>query len=292
MNVDETLELVRGRDSALAAESMVDVYGLSDPGKVRQRNEDQFLIAELGRTIRILSTSIEGAVESPPSLTLPTWLMVVADGIGGHGGGDVASSVATDSVTRYVYEMMPWFLRLGPTQEEDISAELKRALVRSQNRVERVAEQKGITNLDIGTTLTMAYVIWPHLYVVHAGDSRCYLARGQNLWQLTRDHTLAAQLAEARSVPVETVQSQFRHVLVNAIGGGTAGLTADVSHSALMPEDSIVLCTDGLTGVVHDPEILEEASAQHGARASCENLVRLANERGGPDNVTVVVARF
>lgn len=284
---EDTLELVPG--PLIQAAALVDAHGASHTGLVRQKNEDQFVVAELGRAMKVLSTSLPSD-PSRESMTSPAWLLVVADGIGGHGGGDVASSVATDSVLRYVFERMPWFLRLA--REEELEAELRTALERSQERVVYAAEEKGIQNLNIGTTLTMAYVLWPQMYVAHAGDSRCYLVRNHQISRLTHDHTLAEQLAEANLLASEGIEHQTRSVLVNAVGGGLDSLHAEVTHVHLRPGDAVVLCTDGLTGHVSDEEIVGELSMGHSARASCDALIRLANRRGGGDNVTVVVARF
>jgi len=116
--------------------------------------------------------------------------------MGGHGGGDVASSVATDAIAQYMFEMMPWMMRIETGREDDLADELRNALQRCQARVELVARKRGMTSLRMGTTLTMAYVLWPGMYIVHAGDSRGYLYRGGVLRRLTRDHTLAEEIAD------------------------------------------------------------------------------------------------
>lgn len=287
-STDDPLQLV---SETSRVDALVEVHGASDIGRVRARNEDQFLIAQLGRTIQIVRTSLPLA-DQFSSLTRPAWLFVVADGIGGHAGGDLASSVATDAVASYVFEMMPWFFRLEPAREEDLVRELERALARSQDRVQEVAGHKGLGDANIGTTLTMAYVLWPDAVVVHVGDSRCYLARDETLYRLTHDHTLAAQLAATDAGLTEPAVESFRHVLVNAVGGGTAELAPEVRRLRLQQDDALLLCTDGLHGAVTEEQILAAIGRRHPAERCCERLVSLANDTGGRDNVTVVLARF
>lgn len=288
---DDTLRLVRGRSSIAPDRPWVEVHGSSDIGRVRQRNEDQFLIAELGRTIHVLQTSIERADDAVVQ-NRAAGLFVVADGMGGHGGGDVASTVATDAIAQYVFEMMPWMMRIEAGREEEFSEELRRALKRCQTRVEQVAENKGMTSLKMGTTLTMAYVLWPGMYVVHAGDSRGYLYRGGTLLRLTRDHTLAEQIASLHPTAPDETTNQFQHVLVNCVGGGTEELDAEIHRTTLAPGDTLLLCTDGLTRTVTDDEIRQELEACESAETSCDRLIALANDRGGQDNVTTVIVRF
>ena len=287
----ETFELVLGRSTIAPEHPWLEAHGCSDVGRVRRRNEDQFLIAELGRTIHVLQTSIERS-EDAVVRNRPAGLFVVADGMGGHGGGDVASSVATDAITQYVFEMMPWMMRIETGREDDFAAELRGALQRCQTRVELVAEQRGMTSLRMGTTLTMAYVLWPGMYIVHAGDSRGYLYRAGVLRRLTRDHTLAEQIAAAHPPESNTALGQFQHVLVNAVGGGTEDLDAEIHRVMLAPGDTLLLCSDGLTGGVTDEEIGWELAACTSAEESCSRLIELANERGGEDNVTTVIVRF
>jgi serine/threonine protein phosphatase PrpC len=145
----------------------------------------------------------------------------------------------------------------------------------------------------MGTTLTMAYLLWPRLYVVHAGDSRCYLLRQGGLRQITKDHTVAQQLVERGAMtPEQAEQSRWSHVLWNCIGGGTRELNPDVYRATLQLGDSLLLCTDGLNKCVPDEAIQEVLAREGTAEDACRRLVALAHDHGGPDNVTVVVAHF
>ena len=145
----------------------------------------------------------------------------------------------------------------------------------------------------MGTTLTMAYVVWPRLYVVHAGDSRCYLFRGGRLEQITTDHTMAQQLVERGVLtPEEAQESRLSHVLWNCLGGNSHELQPEVHKAGLTLGDTLLLCTDGLTGPLRDQDLIETLQHDLPAQETCQRLVSAANSAGGPDNITVVVARF
>jgi protein phosphatase len=274
-------------------ETTVDVFGATDVGRKRKVNEDQFMIGELSKSILVRQTSLSHADHQRFHGGAQGKLLIVADGMGGHGGGDVASSVAVDTLVRYVLNIMPWFFGLTDAREDELMDELKAALQRCQKSVLRAAESEG-GDSRMGTTLTMAYVLWPRLYVVHAGDSRCYLSRASSLEQVTRDHTMAQQLVDQKVMsPDQAEKSKWSSVLWNAIGGGKDELSPEVYRGTLEMGDTLVLCSDGLTKHLDDDAISSQLHAHPtSAREAAEALVRKANERGGTDNVTVVVARF
>jgi serine/threonine protein phosphatase PrpC len=130
-------------------------------------------------------------------------------------------------------------------------------------------------------------------YVVHAGDSRCYLFRGGHAHQVTRDQTIAQRLADARVLtPDQARESSWRNVVWSAVGGGTDGLHTEVYKLDLEPRDVLLLCTDGLTKHVADDEIASVLGNGSSAEETCRRLVGMANEAGGTDNITVAVAAF
>lgn len=144
----------------------------------------------------------------------------------------------------------------------------------------------------MATTLTMAFVIWPHAWILNVGDSRAYLAHGSELTQLTQDQTVAAELAEAGAISESGVlRSRWRSVLSNSLGGG-AEKAPDVTRVKLTIGDTLLLCTDGLTKHVPDEGISQHLSLAPSSEDACQTLVSAANEAGGSDNVTCVVARF
>jgi protein phosphatase len=269
----------------------IDWHGLSDKGRVRETNEDQFLIAGLHRSLLIHQTSLDHEAHTRLFGGSQGHLLAVADGIGGQAGGRRASTIAMDTLTRYVLNTASWFFSLHNTEEDDLIDDLAAALRRCQETIEQAAVRTGREHM--GTTLTMAYVTWPRLYVVHAGDSRCYLRRGGRLEQITRDHTMGQRFVESGALtPEEAEESRWSHVLWNCLGGGAGDVQPEVYKTTLQVGDSLLLCTDGLTNFVPDTRILDVVRDNLSARQACERLVREANEAGGRDNITVVVAHF
>ena len=290
---DETLPMIRPRKGPRGVpldQSLFDIAGRTDIGNIREQNEDQFLIADLGRVMYLRATSLAVQERSQPIGGPQGTLLMVADGMGGHGSGDVASSVAIDTIAQFVIYAMPWVPRPDALAEEALLKALGDAMMQCQQRLEQVAVRKHLEHHQMGTTLTLSYVLWPTLYVVHAGDSRCYLCRDGEIHQITRDHTVAEALRERGAFPDEP--SPFDHVLVNVVGGGSADLTAEAHRLKLEPEDKVVLCSDGLSQHVTDTEILQHLLTAPSSSVCCERLIDSAKKDGGTDNVTVIVARF
>lgn len=271
----------------------IDAFGVTDVGKKRSVNEDQFLIASLSKSMLIRQTSLPRDEHERLVGTPRGTLLAVADGMGGHGGGDVASTLAVDVIMHYVLHIMPWFFRLDESYESDLTDELRAALDRSHRAVLDAAESSDSDHPLMGTTVTMAYVVWPRVYVVHVGDSRCYLFRKPDLEQITKDHTLAQQMIDKDMLDEDRApDSRWSNVLWNAVGGGSDDMEPEVYKAKLEPGDAMVLCTDGLTKHVDDNEIRRILEKDSEASESVENLVNEANADGGTDNITAVVARF
>jgi len=268
-------------------------FGVTDTGKMRERNEDQFLIASLARALRVQQSSLQEA--SVQYADAHGQLLVVADGMGGNAGGAEASALALNAIEDFLLHALKWLFALdgaGKAQGIDVLAELKSAIRRADARVCEAAsihpELRGM-----GTTLTMAYTHGSELFVTHAGDSRCYLFRGGSLYQLTQDHTLVAEMVRGGVLPPERAAThRLRHIITNVVGGPKLGVRAEVHKSRLEPDDVILLCTDGLTEMVPDSEIAATLRAEGNPRDAAERLVALALEHGGVDNVTVVVSRY
>jgi len=270
----------------------MDVCGLTDVGRVREANEDQFLIADLNKSMLIHQTSLSQDDHTRLFGGSQGALLLVADGMGGHAAGKQASTIAVQALEHYVLNTMPWFFRLQQCQETDLQDELKSAMESCQQSIESAAsarpEQHGM-----GTTLTMGYILWPRLYVVHVGDSRCYLYRAPKLERITTDQTMAQQLVEQGVLAAEEVsQSRWSHVLWSCLGGGSRKVSAEVYKANLTAGDTLLLCTDGLTARLRDEDLLNMLRQGGSAEEMCRRLVAAANEAGGSDNITVVVARF
>ncbi|MCM2373279.1 PP2C family protein-serine/threonine phosphatase [Aporhodopirellula aestuarii] len=265
--------------------------GLTDIGRRRTENQDQFLIAELRKSMLVQSTSLPIDDDMPLFGSATGQLLIVADGMGGHAAGRRASSVAMDQLITQMLNRMHWFLHLDRDHEEEFIDSLKDLLRQAHARILSEAATDD-SHRGMGTTLTLAYIVWPRMYVVHAGDSRCYLIRDGQCEQLTTDHTLARQLVESGGLkPEEEEQSRWSNVLWNVLGGsGEQELIAEVRRTDLSEGDMVLLCSDGLSRYLSTQTlagVVSEGCSDH--RSICHRLVGLANSAGGEDNITVVV---
>jgi len=270
--------------------------GITDVGRTRSENQDQFLIAELRKSMRVEGSSMPLKASGDLFGSTRGQLLIVADGMGGHAAGHKASSVAMDQLIDQLLNTVHWFLHSDqkhPHDEAVFLESLKRLLHHAHKRILFEAASD-LSQRGMGTTLTMAYIVWPRMYVVHAGDSRCYLIRDRVCEQVTTDHTLARQLVDAGGLkPEDEASSRWSNVLWNVLGGsGQHELTAEVRRVDLREGDSILLCSDGLSRYVSSETIAEVVAPQESdLEPVCHHLVGLANAAGGEDNITVIVAR-
>jgi protein phosphatase len=281
-----------GADVNVAARPVV--FGMTDRGPERATNDDQYLIGEIEQSMRVLRTSRpvdagQKIVGSPQG-----HVYMVADGIGGAGGGNIASAVVIDTMARYVFMLMPWALARLNGGAQELADGLRNAVQQAQAAVRNVARREEIDR-RMGTTLTAAFVKWPDLYIVHVGDSRCYTYR-DGLRRITRDHTMAKKLLRQGVVASEkAIRPEFKNILVNAVGGENDELEVELHYTELVAGDVLLLCTDGLTARISDSEI-EEAikGAVDGVPVEqcVRALIETARRKGGTDNVTVVMARY
>lgn len=265
-------------------------FGLTDRGRVRSSNQDQFLIAELNKSMLVSSTSLE--FEQRIFGNVQGEILLVADGMGGHAAGETASRLAIGHLVRRLLNSVHWFFHGDDGKEEAFIADLQNLMKDAHARIllesERNENQRGM-----GTTLTMAHRIGRRMFVVHAGDSRCYLIRDRKVQQLTTDHTLARQMVESGGMkPEDEAGSRWSNVLWNVLGGHPDGeVVAEACRVDLQPEDVVVLCSDGLHRYV-DMHMLRRIVDEKGhPEAICRRLVSQANGAGGEDNVTVVVSK-
>ncbi|MFO0969097.1 MAG: PP2C family serine/threonine-protein phosphatase [Gemmataceae bacterium] len=268
---------------------VVQSYGLTDRGRVRASNQDQFLIAELARTMWVHAAS----------MPLPETqygdhhghVLLVADGMGGHLGGDVASALTVQCLERFLLHALHRFSNLRDFEMESVALEFQDALHTARDLiVEASAEDPALAGM--GTTVTMALASGWKALVFHAGDSRCYLLRGDRLEQLTEDHTVVAELIRRGALrPENAVRHAYRHVVTNAVGGNSPQLHVDVRQVDLEEDDTLLLCSDGLTDMLSDERLAAILQAEAAPRAACERLLAEANAAGGRDNITAIVAR-
>lgn len=268
----------------------VRAFGLSHPGRVRANNEDVFVVGELARTLLVRHTNVPRPDETHSRHRGHVFL--VADGVGGNEAGEVASRLGADSVEEF---LLNTFRRLAVVPSPDgqaalgeLQAALRRADARLFDEADRHPEWRGM-----GTTLTMAVVSGRRLFVAHAGDSRCYLHSGGVLRQLTTDHTFAAEMVRSGLITRSQQEHHpWRHVVTNLLGGSEHGVRAEVHLLDLHSGDVLLVCTDGLFDMVPDDAIAGVLAAGADPEAACRRLIDAANENGGADNITAVVARF
>jgi serine/threonine protein phosphatase PrpC len=271
----------------------IDAAGATHVGRQRRRNEDAYFIATLQRSMVVHDASPEAArgwLAGEPAGSL----LIVADGMGGHAGGDMASWIAVQTIAGYVLNVMPWATQRSPVETRDPSAslpevrqELSSALIVGDSTVKSTGARAGTPQM--GTTLTAAFILWPILYVAHVGDSRCCLLRGGKLSHLTTDHTLAQQIADASPEPTD-VPFAWHSMLWNSLGGSGEIPKPQITKSYLESGDLLLLCSDGLTKHVPDEDIVSILSQNRTNADRCAELIQRANDGGGSDNVTVVLA--
>ena len=265
----------------------LDVFGLTHTGKVRKENQDHFLFCTLHKTLRVRVTSLA----TPELLEIPSErlasLFMVADGVGRTEGGE-ASRVTVETLAAYVTHTMECYYRSAAAAEQGAFLEaLQGAAEACHATVLARARERKATRM--ATTLTMCLAVWPSLYVLQVGDSRCYRFRKGELEQLTRDQTMAQALVESGAIKQEDVaRSPFRNVLASAIGSTSA---PELSRHELRHGDLILLCTDGLTRHLSDERIRDRLRTLESCEQACRALVDEALEAGGTDNVTVLAAR-
>jgi serine/threonine protein phosphatase PrpC len=271
---------------------LIDCHGLSEVGRTRKVNDDQFLIADLNKSLRVHQTSLGLDEQARLFGGSQGKLLAVADGMGGYAGGERASSIAVDAIVHYILNHMRWFFRVDKAAADDLLADLVAALKHCQTAIR--ADAKALpTHRDAGTTITLAYVVWPDLYVVHVGDSRCYLLRDGQLEQLTTDHAVAHHGGDSRLIDPQAAEpSRWNHMLWNVLNAREEESKSDGCRVELKLGDTLLLCTDGLTKHLAADEVVRLLSRDQGARDACRTLVDAAMHRGGRDNITVVVAQF
>ncbi len=280
------------RDSAFAQSlHPVGLGALSHPGRLRDNNEDHYLVMRLSRTFECLMTNLPPG-DVPSRVEEGGWAVLVADGMGGAAAGEVASRMALTTLVRGVLDVPDWILRV----DERTAAEITRRAVEHYRRVhDEVAslQQRDPSLAGMGTTMTVAYSIGEDGFVGHVGDSRAYLYGGGTLRRLTRDHTHVQRLLDSGLIaPDPAANHRLRSLLTQAVGARGLELSVDVQPVRLHDGDLLLLCTDGLTDMVGEEAIAEVLAFPEPAQQICQRLVDLALEGGGRDNVTVVLARY
>jgi protein phosphatase len=261
----------------------VSVFGKTDLGRARDHNEDTFLVADLSTKNASLQPEVREHVVGSRGT-----LLMVCDGMGGSAAGEVASSMAAEEIFTHLSQV--W------GQDSEITAQrfayrLKEAVERANMRIHNHSREHPEVR-GMGTTVTAAGVFGHELYLAQVGDSRGYMIRGGTTIQLTKDQSLMQRLVEAGELTEEEAeQSERRNIILQALGPDPR-VKVDLTYQPLRRGDVVVLCSDGLSGQVKKDEIGEAVASTTDLAAICTRLIDLANSRGGPDNITAVVARF
>jgi serine/threonine protein phosphatase PrpC len=288
--VTESASQAAASEKRAPAAHEIDAFGMSDVGKVRKENQDHFLVASLHQTLDVHGTNIVGDPKSLESKVRRGFVMMVADGVGGGVAGEEASKTAVRAITRFVTEAMEIYDRGETSTDPKFAEEMVRAIERAHDAVKDQAEQDE-THRGMATTLTLVISRWPRLYLVHVGDSRCYRLRNGELELLTKDQTMAQMMLDLGKLKPEDVdKSRLKNVLWSALGGSEA--SPDTLALPIEWQNRMLLCTDGLTKHVTDEEIKAHLGRDASSEEICRSLIALALERGGTDNVTVVVVQL
>ena len=251
------------------------VYALTDVGRTRKHNEDTFLVADLETGTPLDFTDGDHELTPDPH----GLLFLVADGMGGAASGELASSMAGTIVLEAL------------RQTWTFAEALRDATVLANARIHQHARDNP-AHRGMGTTATIAGLLGDHLFLVQVGDSRAYLVRDGAVQQLTKDQSLMQRLVEAGELTVEEAEvSERRNIILQALGP-EAHVTIDLTHQQLRRGDTLILCSDGLSGMVRAPEIARTSNEEQDVRSICQRLIDRANQLGGPDNITVIAARF
>jgi protein phosphatase len=262
---------------------IVHVFGRTDVGRTREHNEDAFVVADLTRGNATLQPEVRTHAVGDRGT-----LFMVADGMGGAAAGEIASAMAIEIVVREISDALA---AAEPPSEEIFASAIKRATASANAHIHAFAlehpEYRGM-----GTTATVAGVLGDTVYLAQVGDSRAYLVRNGVGRQITKDQSLMQKLIEAGELTEEEAeQSERRNIILQALGP-EATIKVDLTHQRVRRGDVLVLCSDGLSGQVRVDEIARIVSEEQDLVAACKRMIDRANENGGPDNITVIAARF
>jgi protein phosphatase len=261
----------------------VQLYGRTDVGHTREHNEDTFLLADLERGDQLAPSQLHEITAGSHGV-----LLMVADGMGGAAAGEVASAMAAQIVLTELQA------RWGLAQASDarqLARALRGATEAANARIHRYATEHP-EHLGMGTTATVAGVAGDEVIIAQVGDSRAYIVRSGTATLLTKDQSLIQRLVDAGELTEEEAErSERRNIILQALGPEPT-VKVELTRQAIRRGDVLVLCSDGLSGLVRATEIAGAIAGHESLDGACGALIDLANQRGGPDNITVVAVRL
>ena len=276
---------------SVSSRTRVDLGATSLAGKGLAANHDAFLAARFERSTHTLLSNL------PPGL-IPErhaemgYVMLVADGMGGAIGGDVASQTAISGLVELFIQTPDWIMRPGPGSVQEVLRRMKERFKRLPDVLARRAQSEPLLS-SMGTALTLAASLGEDLVIAHVGASRAYLFRRGHLIHLTSDQTVAQLLADTGAIrPADAERHHARHVLTGAITASGERAEVELHHATLRDGDQLLLCTSGLTDAVADTKIAEVLERRLPAAEACRALADLALEAGGRDDVTAALACY
>lgn len=280
----KTVEEVRADPRPVMSE--IDTFGLTHRGKVRPTNNDHFLVASFHRKLRVHFTSVPAGIEDQETESRG-FLFLVADGVGGLESAGDGSALALETLAQHLLHATEICSEMVLSQAEKSTLELREAVLQAHHALVDMAKEAGGKP---ATTLTMYAGFWPRAFIVHVGDSRGYVFRDGQLTRFTSDQTYEQLMLESGAIkPGSPEAARLKHVLWSAVGNDE--VVPQIVMTDVTRRDVILVCSDGLTKHVTEDEIRERLSRDETAEENVRALVNLALDRGGTDNVTVVVGK-
>lgn len=299
---DPNLKTAKSRDDdtidfVISDETKAHIYGparvplkldwaaVSDIGKLREHNEDHYLVFQRRKDQAVLDTNLPHG--SLANSTEDVYVFAVADGLGGHSHGELASAMVLQSGVSG--KEGSWLMQLA---DLDIAEVIPHATAAAEAVHRRLLDEayRDAKLRGMASTLTAAVVFGHQVVLLHLGDSRAYRFHDGELTQVTRDHTLAQDMARNGLTGQRT--SRLANVLTNCLGGDDGQVRVETHELRWSSGDALLLCTDGLTDLVTPAEISAELAGPQPAKAVCQTLLDRALENGGRDNITLIVVRF
>jgi serine/threonine protein phosphatase PrpC len=279
---------VTGEAGKRPTDDELDFFGITHEGKVRPDNQDHFLLATVHPQIVVHGSSLPDVDNLPLRGARFGSFALVADGVGGAASGSDAARLATESVARYVSSTLRCYSEMGSGKDDVLFKALKEAALQAHDAVRAEAASRP-QQKRMATTLTMMLGVYPYIYFVQVGDSRAYYFQHGKLKQITRDQTIGQQLVDEGAMKQEHLaRSPLKNVLSSAIGADEA--SPEVTRLQLTDNTgALLLCSDGLTKHVSDQEIAECVAKRTSSEQLSRELLNLALDRGGSDNITIIV---
>jgi protein phosphatase len=279
------------RPAGSSAQTTIEFGAVSHKGKVRENNEDSFLVSKVERRLTALMSNLPaGQIEEQHGEA--GYGMLVADGMGGAAAGEIASRTAVSALRELAINTPDWIMRLDEEGSTRVLERMEQRFAELTKILTRLAKANPSLS-GMGTTLTLAVSLGPELILAHVGDSRVYLYTLGRLVRLTRDQTMGQLLADLGVISSTDVPTHSsRHVLTGAISAGGEKAPVEMHHLQLTDGDQLLLCSDGLTEMVMDNAIAAVLKENKTPAETCDTLLNLALAAGGKDNITIIVARY